>query len=155
MFPILSAEAHEALCRRCGASCHTPILLGGKTVILPEIHCRFLARDTDGKALCTVYENRFERAPWCKTAREAFETDGLAHDCPYARSIPGYRGRHWANPEERARMLPLIRRQLIEHGLPSQNDPADVLPILEADGSRWTYTATPDGTRFLFRKRSD
>ena len=108
MFPLLPHDKHESLCRRCGMSCHSPILLGTRTVIISELRCRFLAYDSEAKALCMVYENRYEAAPWCKLAEEAFTMNGLAHDCPYTAGIDSYRGKHWATPKEHRAIVPVL-----------------------------------------------
>jgi uncharacterized cysteine cluster protein YcgN (CxxCxxCC family) len=152
MFPLLPQDKHEALCRRCGMSCHSPILLGTKSVIIPELHCRFLAYDAEGKALCAVYEHRYEAAPWCKSAQEAFEMKGLAHDCPYTQGIEGYAGKYWATDQEHQDILPVLVAKLISQGLTIEHSPESAIKLLERDGCRWTYTLSQDGSRFVFRK---
>ena len=149
MFPILPLDQYEALCRRCGMSCHTPIQIGSKTVIIPEIHCRFLAYDEDGKAGCAVYENRHEIAPWCRTAEEALQLNALAHDCPYAAGVPGYKGKRWAKDWEHEVIAAVLREKLAVEGLTIEDSPESALRLF---GAGWTYEASEDGTRNLFRK---
>ena len=149
MFPILPLEQYEALCRRCGMSCHTPILLGSKIVIIPEIHCRFLVYDTAGKAGCAVYENRHEIAPWCRTAEDALGLHALAHDCPYAAGIPGYKGKHWAKDWEHEAIAAVLRERLVTEGLTIEDSPESALRLF---GEGWTYEEAEDGTRNVFRK---
>ena len=152
MFPLLPHDKHESLCRRCGMSCHSPILLGARTVIISELRCRFLAYDSEAKALCTVYENRYEAAPWCKSAEEAFTMNGLAHDCPYTAGIDSYRGKRWATAKEHEAIVPVLLAKLVAEGLTTEHNPDAALPLLERDGSRWTYEQSEDGSRFLFRR---
>lgn len=64
-------QEHEALCRRCGMSCHFAVPVNGLAVVLDELRCRFLGRDGEGRYGCTVYERRFEVAPWCQTVESA------------------------------------------------------------------------------------
>lgn len=83
---------HEAQCRRCGISCHVAVPHGmgrrERLIVVPGLHCRYLAQTADGQWGCTVYEDRFARAPWCHHADVAAPLGYLAHDCPYG-SPPG------------------------------------------------------------------
>lgn len=127
------------------------IEVGTRKIILEEIHCRYLGRSAeDGKYFCTVYEKRFEVAPWCHTAAAAAETGHLAHDCPYAAGIPGFDGKHWATPELKAKLLPIVRQKLIDEGLQLSESPESALRVLTAGGERWTYSEEHD--RFVFRR---
>ncbi len=142
-------EQHESLCRRCGISCHTPIQLGSKLVVIPEIHCRFLERGADGKCSCTVYDRRHEIAPWCRTAEEAVGLNALAHDCPYASGVAGFKGKRWATDWEREAIVALLRELLPREGLTIEDSPESALRLL---GDDWTYKESDDGTRFLFNR---
>ena len=151
MFRILNEAEHEALCRRCGMSCHTPILLGEESVIIPEIHCRFLGSDSKtGESYCTVYERRFEAAPWCKTANEAARLGALAWDCPYATGLSGVKGKRWANEWEREIITKVLRACFVEKGLPLEDSPDSALNLLNCDSDqKWTYVQDGDRYRFL------
>jgi len=151
MLPILPTDKYEALCRRCGMSCHTPIQLGSKVVIIPEIHCRFLEHDAEGKSACSVYANRHEIAPWCRTAEEAVGLNALAHDCPYAAGIPGFSGKRWAKDWEHEAIARVLRVKLATEGLTIEDSPDSALRLL---GEGWTYEESDDGTRFLFRREA-
>ena len=151
--PVLGHEEHEALCRRCGVTCHMPVEIGEAKYVIEELHCRFLGRSADdGRYACTVYENRFEKAPWCHTAEEALATGNLASDCPYARHVPDYKGRVWAPPEVRARLMPIVREKLIHDGLPLSGSPDSALTVLTGNGEDWTYSEQKD--RFVFCRRA-
>ncbi len=131
-------------------SCHTPILLGGdEPVIIPELHCRFLERShATGEFRCTVYENRFEMAPWCMTANEAARGGALAWDCPYSTGLTGVKGKRWATDWERESIVEALRTAFVEAGLPAEDNPDSALLLL---GSEWTYRL--EGNRFRFVKR--
>ncbi len=78
-----SSTDEESKCRRCGASCHVAVPAGPiGTLVVPGLHCMFLEPDA-GRFHCSVYSERFERAPWCHTAVEAQPLGYLATDCPY------------------------------------------------------------------------
>jgi uncharacterized cysteine cluster protein YcgN (CxxCxxCC family) len=153
VFRILTDdERHEAKCRRCGMSCHTPILLGTQSVIIPELRCTYLGRNEEnGEYFCTVYERRHEVAPWCKTVAESIPTGALAWDCPYVWSIPGYRGKRWANRWERGLILKELRASILMGELTTADNPDAVLPILDTETEEYTYEL--QGDRYYFRKK--
>ena len=109
---------HEALCRRCGQSCHFAVPVNGLPVVVDDLHCRFLAREPDGTFTCTVYAERFERAPWCQTVDQALAGGFLARDCPYARGVSGVRGKTRLSPRLMRAAEPAIRAHLLEYGAP-------------------------------------
>lgn len=147
---VLNTEAHEAKCRRCGVSCHFSLEVGDKKYVINEIHCRFLARETDGKFSCTVYDKRFELAPWCHTATDAINFGALATGCLYTEDLPGYQGREWAPPNVKVKLLPRVRQKLIADGLPISANPDSALLVLNQHGERWTYSEQKD--RFVFHR---
>lgn len=129
-------------------SCHTPIQLGVKTVIIPEIHCRFLERDAQGKSACSIYDQRHQLAPWCRTAEEAVGLNALAHDCAYAADVPGFKGKRWAKDWEHEAIARVLRVKLATEGLTFEDSPVAALQLF---GDGWAYEESEDGTRFLFR----
>ncbi len=140
---------HEAACRRCGMSCHFAIEYAGESLIIPEIHCLFLGSEGAAR-ICTVYERRFEEAPWCHTGVEALEKGLVGWDCPYAagRSLPGG-GKRWASPAQRAAVMPHVRKALIERGLERKYNPDAALRLLTADGESWTWRTEGEGYVFV------
>jgi hypothetical protein len=144
-------EKQEALCIRCGVSCHLPIEVGDDKLVVEEICCRFLVREAKGRFACAVYENRFEAAPWCHTAAEAATTGNLAFDCQYAAHIPGYKGKRWATPEQRKKLMPIVRKKLITEGLPLSASPEWALKALNRGGETWTYAQ--ETNHFVFHRK--
>ena len=151
-FPIARQQQdREDLCRRCGASCHLPVKVGEEKIIVPELHCTFLSKpDAQGKFSCTVYEQRFEKAPWCHTADDAMKEGQLAQDCPYAAGVPGFKGKKWADEPTRARLVPILRQRLIDEGLPVSASPDSALRLLTSDGEEWTYSLAPG--KYVFHR---
>src|ERR1700694_1397934 len=96
---------------------------GPEKYIVEEIHCKFLGKEADGRYACTVYERRFEMAPWCRRADEAAAQGHVAQDCPYAGEIPDFHGKRWASPVVRETLMPLVRKILVEDGLPLSESP--------------------------------
>src|SRR5258707_1179574 len=44
---VLNEAEHEALCRRCGISCHFALPVNGVPMVIDELRCKFLGRDPD------------------------------------------------------------------------------------------------------------
>lgn len=141
---------HEALCRRCGTSCHAAVPINGLAVAVPGLHCKHLLR-SGATFRCAVYEQRLEVAPWCHTSDEALAAGLLAQDCPYARGVPGYRGKVWLGSRLLRTVLPAVRRVLAEEGAPDWVGIEGCLRVLEGGGGRWE-ALTPDGGRVRFRR---
>lgn len=150
----MSSEAHEALCRRCGMSCHFAVPVNGLAVVIDELRCKFLGRADDGRFHCTVYERRFEVAPWCHTAESALAAGFLAQDCPYAAGTSGYRGKVRLSASLLRSVRPAIRAEVQRVGAPAGADPDAVVQLLAEAGGTWTYSLSEDGSRYLFA-RSD
>ncbi len=115
---------HEALCSRCGTSCHYGVPVNGLSVIVDDLHCTFLVRTDDGRFACSVYEDRFRQAPWCATAEEALEQGLLSQTCGYvaaarAKGPLAYRGKTRLHPRLEAKVLPAIRAEILARGAPA------------------------------------
>ena len=149
-----SAE-YEALCQRCGISCHFAVPVNGLPVVIDALRCKFLGRslEGDGRFHCTVYARRFEVAPWCHPAESALQHGFLAQDCPYARGVHGYKGKVRLSPSLLRQVLPAIYEEIVRAGVPSGADPEAVLAFLEQGGGAWEYTFSEDGSRYLFKKQ--
>jgi hypothetical protein len=130
-------------------SCHFAIAFGDERLIIPEIHCLYLGRDGERRH-CTVYERRFELAPWCQTSDEAARTGFLGWDCPYAAGIdlPGG-GKRWASEAQRRAILPHVVKALIENGLERKYNPDAALSLLAASGEGWSYRLEAGRYRFF------
>ncbi len=146
-----SAE-HEALCRRCGMSCHFAVPVNGLAVVIDALRCKFLGRAEDGRYHCTVYEDRFDRAPWCHSAQSALSEGFLAQDCPYARGTAGYRGKVRLSASLQNMVLPAIRAELLRVGAPIGVDPKLVAHFLSEAGGTYRFVQSPDGSRYLFSR---
>lgn len=143
-------EAQEALCRRCGQSCHFAIPVNGLAVVVDDLHCQFLAHDDDGRFHCTVYTERYERAPWCHSAGQALEVGLLAQDCPYARGTRGYRGKTRLQRRLMEKVLPHIRAEVLANGVPRGASEAGLLRFLaRTGGGRHSIVASGDGERLM------
>jgi hypothetical protein len=145
-------DEHEAMCRRCGMSCHFAVPVNGLAVVIDALRCKFLGRAEDGRYQCTVYERRFEVAPWCHTAEQALAAGFLAQDCPYARGVAGYRGKARLSPSLLQKVQPALRAEVARAGVPIGADPEAALSFVAEAGGRWSYSVSEDGTRYLFHR---
>jgi len=115
--PGRSDTRHEDKCRRCGTSCHVAVPLRGRVIVVPGLHCEFLAAQPDGTFACTVYTERFARAPWCHHADVAAPLGYLADDCPYGVQA-GY-GKTKLPEAELAKVWPHLLKKLVDWGVPT------------------------------------
>ncbi|MSP90421.1 MAG: hypothetical protein EXR79_01225 [Myxococcales bacterium] len=136
------AAAWEATCRRCGASCHVAVPIQGRTVVVPGLHCQFLAADGPGRFRCTVYADRFARAPWCHAARDVVSQGFLADDCPYG--TPAGMGKVRLTDAEFDAVWPAVLRKLRSWGVPTYIGRAALLAeVARRQGEPWALEAFP------------
>lgn len=131
----------EATCRRCGASCHVAVPAGPiGAVVVPGLHCQFLAADGD-RFTCTVYADRYARAPWCHSAAEAQPQGYLATDCPYG---PNADGKLVLPEDQFVTQWPAILRNLRAWGVPVYVHQQALLQQVEKRTRRkWTLQPWP------------
>lgn len=149
--PEPGSADYESLCRRCGVSCHFAIPVNGLAVVIDDLHCRFLEQTPDGRFGCSVYPERFERAPWCATAEEALADGLLAQSCLYTQWTPGYRGKARLSERLMKLVLPAIRAEVLEHGVPVGVSEAGLRRFLERTGGPddpdWHFQEDAPGVR--------
>lgn len=148
---------HEALCRRCGMSCHFAIPVNGLAVVIDALRCKFLSQieGEPGRYHCSVYASRYSVAPWCHSAESALHAGFLAQDCPYARGHKGYRGKVRLSASLQRQVLPAIRSEIVRVGIPIGADPDRVRLFLSEPGTDFAYTVSADGSRYLFAPLSE
>ena len=140
---------HEALCRRCGNSCHFAIPINGLPIVIDDLHCRYLAPVGEGRFECTVYEERFQLAPWCRTAAQALDEGLLSQTCLYARDVPGYRGKTRLQPRLLAPVTPAIRAEVLRCGVPIGASKEGILRFLaRTGGGTWRLCENEAGTHW-------
>lgn len=133
-----SDPAHEALCRRCGISCHLALPVGEQLVEIPALHCKFLAPQPDRKWQCTVYEERFEKAPWCHHADEALPLGFLARDCPYTLQAGLKRGKIRLREPLLSRYWPKLLAAVMREGVPKHvNQQAFLAEVARRQGQAY------------------
>ncbi len=151
--PGRADAAHEARCRRCGVSCHVAVPTDHRgAVVVPGFHCVFLRREPDGKFGCSVYADRFAKAPWCHHADVAAPLGYLATDCPYGSPEGG--GKVALNEDEFAKVWPEILLKLRSWGVPAYIDRQALLDeVARRTNRRWALEPWP-GDEERLRLRS-
>ena len=109
----------EDYCVRCGVCCFASVLLvdGQKLVkvSIPELPCKFLERTGPRKYKCSVYKDRFRKAPWCLDLFKGFLQGVYPDRCPYVSKMDNYRGT-LVLPEERySAVKNTLRNAIKEH----------------------------------------
>jgi len=139
--PPPTDPTREAVCRRCGTSCHVAVPAGDLgSVVVPGLHCQFLVADS-GLFTCAVYDRRFEAAPWCHTAEQAQPLGYLAADCPYGAHPEG---KVALAPEALDRVFGTVLRNLRAWGVPTYIDRVALLRQLESrTRRRWALDPWP------------
>lgn len=140
---LRSDADHEAKCRRCGVSCHMAVPSDTHGLVaVPGLRCQFLEQDQAGLFGCTVYAERFERAPWCHHADEAAPLGYLATDCPYG-TPPGL-GKVRLTEQEFAVVWPEMLRKIRAWGVPIYvHREALIAEVAQRTGKPWTLEAWP------------
>ncbi len=100
----------ENACKRCGKCCYQGFIVKGLYIMIPELPCRYLKPDGNGRTICEVYENR-DKIDWCNTANVKTVKEGLfPPDCAYVQGVINYRGKILPPPEQEER----INRELFK-----------------------------------------
>ncbi len=82
----------ERACVHCSACCVARVRVGDTTVFLRSLRCKYLQADAAGESRCAVYDQRFEKAPWCMGIEEAITKAVFPNGCPYVEGLSGYQG---------------------------------------------------------------
>ena len=93
----ITFEESESLCRRCGTSCHSNLILDDKSIVIEDLHCKYMTQDGK-KYTCSVYETRHE-VPWCFNLNDSLKYGAMGEDCPYVEGVK-YNGKTRLSPEE-------------------------------------------------------
>lgn len=118
----VAAPDDEALCRRCGISCHLAVVVNGVPLVVPGLHCRHLRELGRGQFSCDIYDQRHALAPWCMTAVEAAPQGFLARDCPYGLRSGARQGKVRAGARAMLPLWPAVLAEIAREGLPSWVD---------------------------------
>ena len=83
-------QQHEDKCKRCGQCCRIKTTILG-VLFYSNKYCPYLVFEKDGIAVCIIYKDRYEKAPWCQPIEDAIEQGLVPETCGYVQ--PGYKCR--------------------------------------------------------------
>lgn len=99
----------EDYCTSCGKCCKGKVeLKKGVTIMLDHLGCKFLGGDNR----CTVYPERFKKAPWCLDTADMIAKGAAAHDCPYIVDLKDYIAPIELSKSDFKKIKPLIKAVL-------------------------------------------
>jgi hypothetical protein len=126
--------------------------VGALAVVVADLHCKFLVPESGGGFRCSVYAERFERAPWCHTAEDALAKGLLSQTCGYVAGLPGYRGKVRLHPRIEAEALPRILEVVLRNGVPVGASTEGIARFLARCGAPHAHLAlSADGERWEVR----
>ena len=73
--------------------------------------CKFASIE-DGKSKCSVYKDRFSKAPWCADLKEMIVQGIAPGDCPYITELEGYQPSVDLDDTEYKELLPFLKSAL-------------------------------------------
>ncbi len=171
---LKKARDLESYCTGCGDCCHASIRINKSKVMIPELPCKYLVLKSNGQYRCSVYQERFEKAPWCQDLFGGMIQGTYPVTCNYTKSMGGYAGSVELGDEQyyalREDLQKTIRTAFAE--ITNCFHPEDYAAFLTADLKKssvigvgedsaydWvnaTYARLPEGVRdMLSRKLED
>lgn len=84
------------MCTDCGMCCHPAVELDtGTKIVVPDLACKHLDRDDEGKTRCNVYSTRLQNSvagKWCRELSDGIREGIFPKECPYVVDMPDYEG---------------------------------------------------------------
>lgn len=109
----------ESLCARCGLCCYGSVRYKGRLVIILDLPCKYLRKEENGRATCTVYPERHKIAPWCQTVnKESVQAGLFPNTCPYVQGIAGYEGKILLSKEKEKEFYRWLKRHFSDRSKP-------------------------------------
>jgi len=108
---IAQKFSDESLCRKCGQCCYSSVLYQDRLTIIPDLPCKYLKKQNENMAICSIYSERQKVARWCNNVTKDTVCKGLfPDDCPYVQNIPGYQGKVMISGQEKERFYLWLSR---------------------------------------------
>lgn len=79
-------EERKNKCNQCGQCCRAKVAILGK-VFYTHKYCEYLKWNENGKAVCTVYDKRYEIAKWCGPVEGAIAAGLVPESCAYVQGM--------------------------------------------------------------------
>jgi len=102
---LAKSKPLEDYCTECGKCCKGKIQLKDKvSVLLDKLPCKYLKKDNR----CSVYSERFDKAPWCLDTAGMIEQGAATSDCPYVQDLKGYIAPKELSDKDMKKIKPLV-----------------------------------------------
>jgi len=107
----------EGYCNRCGDCCRFAFFMQfgdrAQRFTVPDLWCRYLGTDADGRALCEVYADRRTLAPWCSRDTASQLSNGVfSPRCGYVQGASWLQPSQPASPDQLAMLAPALVQQV-------------------------------------------
>jgi hypothetical protein len=110
-------QTWENICNKCGKCCFDKMITDKGILVInynsPCAYLKYIGR----KAECSVYDKRFDNCSKCNTIPEAIQKRYLPADCPYVKSVVGYKA-----PVDNGNFYKRARQKLVKDSMYSGGD---------------------------------
>lgn len=114
----------ESYCTECGVCCHLSMGIthptGKDRILIKDLPCRFLSNNK-----CTVYESRFEKAPWCQDLNSLLSSGLAPKECGYVKNTFWYKGVRVLPDDLIAYLMPKVIEHLMVDSAPFRKTDVD------------------------------
>ena len=114
---LSKSQSLESYCTNCGACCRPSVLVKSSTIspfkiLVKGLSCKF-NKSANGESLCTVYEDRFEKASWCLDLKGMIKEAAAPSDCPYVEGLDGYKPTLELSDKHYNMVSPLLKKAIV------------------------------------------
>lgn len=115
---LVKSKPLESYCNNCGDCCSPSVIVKSSSsspfkILVKDLSCKF-SKSVNGESACTVYSERFSKAPWCLDLKGMIKSGVAPSDCPYVETLPGYSPTLSLNPPQYGAVLPLLKKAISE-----------------------------------------
>lgn len=106
----------EEYCHRCGDCCRLSIKATNpdRRILVRDLPCKFL----DPVGNCSVYEDRFAKAPWCQDLRSGMLSGLYPEHCGYVLDVSWYKGSVSLHDDHLRYLVPYILSAVRSYAAP-------------------------------------
>ncbi len=115
---LSKSKSLESYCNNCGDCCSPSVLVKSTRtspfkVLVKDLKCKF-SKSVNGDNTCTVYNERFNKAPWCLDLKGMIKGGVAPLHCPYVETLKGYSPTLELNDPQYKTVLPLLKKAVSE-----------------------------------------
>jgi len=111
---LSKSKSLESYCNNCGDCCSPSVLVKSTRtspfkILVKDLKCKF-SKSVNGSNTCSVYSERFSKAPWCLDLKGMIKGGAAPYHCPYVETLKGYSPTLELNSTQYGTMLPLLKK---------------------------------------------